>query len=608
MTRTNREVYQVFQAIDREPQYQGLTAEFVLRNIPRGLCTHHEDSAWLSCRFCERRGQRLKLPNEMGVTNHFAQSRHNNAEADPEAAAASPERPSMWSTQPRPASTQPPPEPVPDTPPPWLPPAAVTGSGRNGPTVATMNTTTPTDPSLQAPSSIGSPAQDQPIPTRRQQLMQWAGQGPDTPAQVGSASMRAATAPAQDQPMPEPMSEPPPTRPPQPTAVVDAPSSRGDVKYQGPVETTTLISYTAHPSPEEEAALPRRDRIVQICQKCGSDNRAIFYQLKEGRTSTLLPSEFPDIIQFSSAVHYCNEAEGKVEVEVSRLGEDDNQCHVDYETFDISAVSGVKYVGRKGTIAFEPGQMPHWSLASDCSGLAMLFSATTCTPAENADKLREDRAAEIQPVVLWSEYLKMSLKDRKVKLAATYNLLTDQVRNLAYLWQVMLTKYLIDQVLADEPQPFFTDPIMPRGREERVWLTIAFSFVPHAVMLVLNRLKAERRIQGMVVNQLQGRRDMLIMSDSRSAAWTFNVPKFLNYNGDSRDSVSTSDLAMAITRDVPELVEHGFMGIFELVENLGLVIVLGILMLAQSQLSPLTPICFFLIPLAMLSLGQKHYL
>ncbi|OLP98114.1 DNA polymerase alpha catalytic subunit [Symbiodinium microadriaticum] len=202
----------------------------------------------------------------------------------------------------------------------------------------------------------------------------------------------------------------------------------------------------------------------------------------------------------------------------------------------------------------------------------------------NADKLREDSAAEIQPVVLWSEYLKMSLKDRKVRVAATYNLLTDQVRNLAYLWQVMLTKYLIDQVLADEPQPFFTDPIMPQGREERVWLTIAFSFVPHAVMLVLNRLKAERRIQGMVVNQLQGNL----------------LRKFLNYNEDSRDSVSTSDLAMAITRDVPELVEHGFMGIFELVENLGLVIVLGILMLAQSQLSALTPICFFLIPLAML--------
>ena len=31
------------------------------------------------------------------------------------------------------------------------------------------------------------------------------------------------------------------------------------------------------------------------------------------------------------------------------------RSQVDYETFDISAVSGVKYVGRKGTIAFEPG-------------------------------------------------------------------------------------------------------------------------------------------------------------------------------------------------------------------------------------------------------------
>ena len=73
---------------------------------------------------------------------------------------------------------------------------------------------------------------------------------------------------------------------------------------------------------------------------------------------------------------------------VTRLGEDDNQCHapcrsgraltfvgdghhvclaeavhrneVDYETFDISAISGVKYVGRKGTIAFDPGaSLPH---------------------------------------------------------------------------------------------------------------------------------------------------------------------------------------------------------------------------------------------------------
>ena len=95
------------QAIDQEPQYQGLTAEFVLRTIPD----------WLSCRFCLRRGNRLKIPNEMGVTNHFAQSRHNNTDVDTEAAAASSERPSMWSTQNRVEANPPPPEPVQDAPP-----------------------------------------------------------------------------------------------------------------------------------------------------------------------------------------------------------------------------------------------------------------------------------------------------------------------------------------------------------------------------------------------------------------------------------------------------------------------------------------------------------
>ncbi|CAK9111832.1 unnamed protein product [Durusdinium trenchii] len=203
----------------------------------------------------------------------------------------------------------------------------------------------------------------------------------------------------------------------------------------------------------------------------------------------------------------------------------------------------------------------------------------------NHDLLRRDRAAEIHPMVLWKEYLRMTLKDKNVRKAATYNLLTDQVRNFSYLWQVMLTKYLIDQVLADEIQPFFTDPMMPKGREERVWVTLGLSFVPHAVMLLLNRMKAERRIQGMVVNQLQGQQ----------------ILKYLNYNETSREYVSTSDLAMAITRDVPELVEHGFMGIFQLVENLGLVLVLGVLMLAQStEISALTFILFLLIPIAML--------
>ena len=81
-------------AIEMEPQYQGITAEAVPRNIPRGLCTHPDDPAWLPCRYCHRQGRRLKIPTEMGVTQHFLQSRHNPIEpAEPRP------RSSMWSAQ-----------------------------------------------------------------------------------------------------------------------------------------------------------------------------------------------------------------------------------------------------------------------------------------------------------------------------------------------------------------------------------------------------------------------------------------------------------------------------------------------------------------------------
>ena len=69
-------------------------------------------------------------------------------------------------------------------------------------------------------------------------------------------------------PAPAAQTRPPPAPPrAQAVLIVDAPSSREDVRYQGPVETTSLVSYSVNPSPEqEEEALPKRDRIVQACQ------------------------------------------------------------------------------------------------------------------------------------------------------------------------------------------------------------------------------------------------------------------------------------------------------------------------------------------------------
>ena len=40
-----------------------------------------------------------------------------------------------------------------------------------------------------------------------------------------------------------------------------------DVKYQGPVEMTAMLDHTAGPSlADQVAALPKKERIVQVCQ------------------------------------------------------------------------------------------------------------------------------------------------------------------------------------------------------------------------------------------------------------------------------------------------------------------------------------------------------
>ena len=65
-------------------------------------------------------------------------------------------------------------------------------------------------------------------------------------------------APEDSTPPDSPLS--PSTAPSQALLIIDAPSSREEVKYQGPVETTALVSYTENPSPEQ--ALPKRDRII----------------------------------------------------------------------------------------------------------------------------------------------------------------------------------------------------------------------------------------------------------------------------------------------------------------------------------------------------------
>merc|ERR1711933_81689 len=64
-----------------------------------------------------------------------------------------------------------------------------------------------------------------------------------------------------------------------------------------------------------------------------------------------------DIVQFATAIYYCEEGEGVVHLRVTRVGTLSSITVVDYTTQDGSAINGVKYKAAQGKLRFMPGEM-----------------------------------------------------------------------------------------------------------------------------------------------------------------------------------------------------------------------------------------------------------
>eukprot|EP00434_Breviolum_minutum_P040918 symbB.v1.2.036381.t1/scaffold5123.1/size30641/2 len=320
-----------------------------------------------------------------------------------------------------------------------------------------------------------------------------------------------------------------------------------------------------------------------------------------------------DIVQFASAVYYCSEDEGKVSVDVIRLGEEDNFCSVCYETVDVSALAGVKYVKTEGEVNFDAGEFfktisidlicndafeatlefliqlsnPKGAVLGTKSCRILIADDDSFPTNRNHDLLTQGRIEDISGSALMLEYFRMAFSDRPLRKAAFWNALTDQYTNITFVWQVFINRVLIDSVLTSPPVEAFYIGIFPQSRSGKAILLVALMILPHLMITFLYRLKAQRRIMGMAVNQLQ---ENLLR-------------KYLSYTEPSRAAVSVADLTMAITRDVPELIQEGFMSLFDMFESLGLVVILGGLALAQANSSseiPLILSLFIIMPVLMM--------
>ncbi|OLQ07317.1 hypothetical protein AK812_SmicGene9322 [Symbiodinium microadriaticum] len=230
---TNNSFEDIMEAIRNERHYSDISAEDVMRCIPRGLILHPTKMGWLSCRHCSKNGKFLEFPNDIGVKHHFARGgAHNPADSPPPPGSSGHPPPSApRATTPstaEPRATSPAASPPAKAPPPQLGPP-------------------PSPATPYSPSSPASPAA--PPPNRRPfnafQSSESTPQAPHMPEDTDSDTSDG----------------PPPWE--QPVEV----DNMAEVKYQGPVTIHKMIDPVPGPSFEDQAnALPKRDKIIQICQ------------------------------------------------------------------------------------------------------------------------------------------------------------------------------------------------------------------------------------------------------------------------------------------------------------------------------------------------------
>ena len=253
---SNNSFEDIMEAVRHERHYSDISAEDVMRCIPRGLILHPTKTGWLSCRHCSRNGKFLEFPNDIGVKHHFARGgAHNPSDPPPPPGqlqhdhsrrTSPPVSLPQRSQGPLRSRHAPSPSPRRSLGLPlfpkrslWLPPQQLRHPPR------------PLHLTLARPLPRPRPTHLPPRPPLRHRLPT---DGPSTLSRPMSLHRR-----------------PPMCRKTRPLTPAMGPhlevDNMAEVKYQGPVTIHKMIDPVPGPSFEDQAnAMPKRDKLIQICQ------------------------------------------------------------------------------------------------------------------------------------------------------------------------------------------------------------------------------------------------------------------------------------------------------------------------------------------------------
>mmetsp|Transcript_99142 Transcript_99142/g.280778 ORF Transcript_99142/g.280778 Transcript_99142/m.280778 type:complete len:871 (+) Transcript_99142:61-2673(+) len=294
-----------------------------------------------------------------------------------------------------------------------------------------------------------------------------------------------------------------------------------------------------------------------------------------------------DILQFDAAIYYVEEDEQRLQVDVARLGRMRGSCSVRYHTEDGSAKAGIRYRACSGEVRFGPGEVQKsfhvpiidsrdWTTTLEfklfltdpqgCElGRYLFVSRVKVIDADFfptnrfADEIRRFGPGQlvesgVSDIELLLEYFKLNYSFDNVAWKSWATLAVDLLGNMYYLLTIYLIKYIADDVLGPTP----SNPLLvPDDRKLTLLGVGAIYLIPYGLLFMLDAWKAQLEIS----------------EDSRANLQENIFRKFMNYNEDSRSKVFGSEVGLVMVQDVTDIVDSGYMKMFEVAKNLGRVAV-----------------------------------
>mmetsp|Transcript_55323 Transcript_55323/g.101379 ORF Transcript_55323/g.101379 Transcript_55323/m.101379 type:complete len:867 (-) Transcript_55323:87-2687(-) len=289
---------------------------------------------------------------------------------------------------------------------------------------------------------------------------------------------------------------------------------------------------------------------------------------------TLAAKKEPPIVQFTCFMYFFSEGETHASLDVMRIGNLANHSEVCYKTRDNTAKAGVKYVHTEGKLIFQPGDLQQsidiplisdesWDtttefvveLESEPAPTGCILGRylwmvrvkvvdSDCFPTNKYRKLIE--AHQIQMIPKWGllkEYISLNWKNRVVKKGTIKMFFCDAFENLYFFSKLNMNVYLVDKILKGDVDK----PNIP------LLMVVASLLVPFLIDHILDFRRLTWKVGGA----------------SRATLQRALVRKFLNYSEESRATLESSDLQMAMNVHVPDLVANGYGKMIVLVKLFG---------------------------------------